>query len=434
MKAFLRKFTHNPLGHLLLNCWRRLKSFLKDVSAALHLIRWKRPSSRQLPIRVCFVQQDPNCWNKSKALYDLLKGDARFLVSLLCVPDPFDPDTSSTYRFFKENGYDCIDARIGEGPWDPMSNVGQWFDLSGLKPDYVFYQQPYNAYLPEAYRSHRVLRYARICHTPYGYVLIKELLDCMERDFCRHVYRTYSVSQLEKEYNQQQFPISHHLGLRKALYFSPLVLADFFSHREEESPSWAFSQNSFRAIWTPRWTTDEKLGGTNFFRYNRFLLEYAQAHPDTDILMRPHPMAFDNFVRTGQMTPEEVDRYIAACKSLPNTALDREKDYDATFWQGSVLISDLSAVIVEFFVTGKPVIFCETEKRSSTYVSSFQKILTACYVAGSSQELEQTLDRLRRGEDPLAQRRQEVIRELFGEAPTQAPERIRDDLVADYMK
>lgn len=449
MKQTLKRFYHahsdNRLLRFLLQAYRRTKGFLlitlptallspfQDLIAALRLARWKR-SSRQTnhPVRVCFVQQDPNCWNKSKALYDLLNQDKRFEVSLLCVPDPFDPDTSSTYRFFSERGYKAIDARIGDGPWDTQTNQGQWFDLQSLAPDYLFYQQPYNAYLPISYRSNVVYKYAKICHTPYGFALIKELLGCMARDFCRCVYRTYSVSELERDFNIRRFPLSHRLKLRKTVYYSPLVFANFFQERHKESSSWNFSKNSFRAIWTPRWTTNEKLGGSNFFRYKDVLPAYAAANPDVDILFRPHPMAFDAFVRLGQMTQQEVDEYIRSCNSRPNTAIDTAKNYDATFWQSSVLVSDISAVVVEYFVTGKPIIFCPTEKRGSTYLSNFEKICSSCYIANNQEELTGYLDQLKQGIDPLAQKRTQVIRELFGEDPTQAPNKIRDDLLADF--
>lgn len=434
LKRFYRAHSDSKLLKGLLCAYRKGKVFLKDTKAAMRLLRWKKKIRGNGPARVCFVQQDPNCWNKSKALYDLLKQDARFSVHLICMPDPFDPNTASTYEFFQQKGYDAIDARIGEGPWDAKTGQGQWYDLKGLCPDYVFYQQPYDAYLPEGYRSYVVSKYARLCHTPYGFALIKELLECMERDFCRYVYRTYSVSELEQKYNQSQFPISHFLKLRKAAYYSPLVFANFFQEQDKESPSWDFSHNSFRAIWTPRWTTDEKLGGSNFFQYKDFLPAYADAHPDMDLLLRPHPMAFDNFIRTGQMTPEEVAQYIADCNSRKNTAIDTAKNYDATFWQSSVLISDVSAVIVEYFVTGKPIIFCRSGKQTNTYLENFQKICSCCYIAENQQELAAYLQQLQAGNDPLQEKRKAMIRELFGEDPTQAPQRIMEDLLADYRQ
>lgn len=437
MKNFLKQLYHAHPNNILLKGARFLAHWAKDLGygarAVIHLLYWKlTKGSSQLPIRVCFVQQDPNCWNKSRALFDLLHSDHRFQVSLLCVPDPFDPDTASTYRFYREQGYDAIDARIGDGPWATQTSQGDWLDLQTLKPDYVFYQQPYNPYLPAPYRTGAVSKYAKICLTPYGFALTKEFLSRMPSEFFRDVYRLYALSELEKEDNIRRFPLSHKLGLRESHYFSPLVFADFFRNKESESPSWSFSKNDFRVIWTPRWTTDRGMGGSNFFRYKDFLPAYADSHPDMDLLFRPHPMAFDNFIRTGQMTEEEVAAYIAGCNNRSNTALDKEKSYDATFWQSSVLLTDLSAIIVEYFVTGKPIIFCETENRINAYVDSFETMLTACYIAYNSEDIDRYLSQLKAGDDPLAPRRQQIITQLFGKDPTQAPQRVREDLLQDH--
>lgn len=433
LKCFYRTHSGNFFLRTMLHIGRACKHFLQDTKAAATLVRWKcRTGKPGSIIRVCFLQQDANCWNKSKALYEQLCKDSRFQVSLLCVPDPFDTDTSGTYRFFAENGYDAIDARVGNGPWDTRSSQGEWFDLSSLQPDYVFYQQPYDAYLPQCYRSKQVSRYTRICITLYGIILTRQILNCMEKEFYRHVYRSYAISDAERAFNRSRFPISHFLGLRTTQYFGPLPIVDFLKQKQSTSPSWEFSQNQFRVIWTPRWTTDETLGGSNFFRYKDFLPEYAASHPNTDILMRPHPMAFDNFVQTGKMTQAEVDSYILQCNSAANTAIDNQKKYDATFWQSSVLLTDLSAIIIEYFITGKPIIFCQTENPSSTFLDFFQQILQVCYIANNQDDIARYLQHLKAGHDPLQSARLQVIKKLFGADPLQIPEMIAHDIAKDY--
>lgn len=436
MKSFFKRLYEAHPNNLLLRGLRGIKqvaqTFRPGCAAVLRLLRWKLPAKRSLPIRVCFIQQDPNCWNKSRALFDLLNADPEFELSLLCVPDPFDQDTSSTLRFYREQGYDAIDARIGDGPWDTQTSQGQWFDIRALKPDYVFYQQPYDHYLPAVYKSSCVSKYAKICLTPYGFSLTEKFLHVVPKAFFRNLYRLYALTEPEKAANLRRFPVSHKLDLRRTFYFSPLVFADFFRSRGKESPSWAFSKNAFRVIWTPRWTTDKVHGGSNFFNYKDLLPAYADQNPDVDILFRPHPMAFDNFVRTGEMTQAEVDAYIREYDSRGNTALDREKSYDATFWESSVLLTDISAIIVEYFVTGKPIIFCDTQNRTNAYLDFFEKILSACYIANNSQDIEKYLTQLKAGIDPLSQKRKQIAIELFGEAPQQAPQKIRQDLLTDF--
>lgn len=434
LKAFYHSHKNAPMIRVLYGFYSQMAHFCKSTPAALRLLRWKKKNAPvDKAICVCFLQQDPNCWNKSKALYDHLRKDDRFTVRLLCVPDPFDPDTGSTYRYFAEKGYDAIDARVGDGPWNTRENLGDWYDLQALQPDYVFYQQPYDGYLPICYRSRSVSQFAKICITPYGFGLTEELMACMEVDFYRSVHTLYAVSETEKKYNTRRFAPSHKLGIRHSKYLGTLVFSDFFRHRQEESPSWAFSKNDFRAIWTPRWSTDPKIGGSNFFRYKDFFPEYARQNPDADILFRPHPMAFSNFIQTGQMTRQEVDDYIACVEQGENTALDKEKGYDATFWQSDVLVTDVSAIIIEYFVTGKPIIFCETLPLTCTYLDFFKDILSVCYIARDSESLAGYLNQLKLGNDPLQEARQAMIRTLFGEDLTRTAKAIAEDLYQDHF-
>ena len=432
LKAFCRSHEKTPPLSWAFWLHRKGFAFRRNMAAIFRLRRLKRkekPVDR--PIRVCFLQQDPNCWNKSKALYDLLQADDRFQVTLLCVPDPFAEDTASTYRFFASTEPGAIDARIGEGPWSTTENLGDWFDLQSLQPDYVFYQQPYDAYLPQAYQSTVVSGYAKICITPYGFALTKELLECSEYDFYQSVYNAYSVSPTEKDFNTKRFALSHKIGIRHTKYLGTLVFSDLFSHQEEQSPSWDFSKNSFRAIWTPRWTTDPKIGGSNFFRYMEFFPNFAKENPTVDILFRPHPMAFSNFVRNGQMTQDEVDAYIGRIEAGANTALDQQKRYDATFWQSNVLVTDISAIIIEYFATGKPIIFCETQERLCTYLDFFEEILSVCYVAQNQEDVSRYLLQLQAGDDPLQPARIQMLHKLFGEDLTATAAAIAEDLIAD---
>lgn len=434
LKAMYKKHRGSALIQTMYIAYRTFIDFYRNTIAAVSLLRWKfKKCKPNRPIRVCFLQQDPNCWNKSKALYELMIANPQFEVMLLCIPDPFGIDTGTTYDYFVTKRYDCIDARIGNGPWSAMENEGEWFDLYSLKPDYVFYQQPYDHYLPTEYRSRVVAKYAKICITPYGFALTKELLSCLNVNFYRSVYCTYAVSETEKMYNEKKFPYSHRMGIRKSKYLGTLVFSEFIQAKERKSPSWGFSVNNFRIMWTPRWTTDEKLGGSNFFRYKDFLLDYAEHNPDVDILLRPHPMAFDNFIRTGQMTQQQVDDYVRRIQSNRNTSLDTEKDYDATFWNCGVLVTDISAIIVEYFVTENPIIFCETEEHGCTYLDFFENILSVCYIARDQQQVEFYLNQLKQGDDPIKEKRKEMIRKLFGEDLTKTADAIVNDLVNDFM-
>ena len=68
-----------------------------------------------------------------------------------------------------------------------------------------------------------------------------------------------------------------------------------------------------RILWTPRWTTQERIGGSHFFEYKDLFLEFAEKYGSEELkfAIRPHPLMFDHFVTEGQMTEQDVADYKA---------------------------------------------------------------------------------------------------------------------------
>ncbi len=418
------------------NIINKLNNYIEDKKARkriANLIKVTSAQNKDRNIKVLFLVIDSNTWNKLKPLYDELSIKNNVEVKMVCMmPMPKKEDTSITYRYFKENGYDCIDARIGDGPWDVNDKNSKWFDIKSLTPDYVIYGEPYNAYFPKQYRSDVVSKYARICFASYGVTIIKNFLYIQPRNFCRDVYFRYATSEEEKNYIISQFKKSYDAGLQKIKYVGFMAFAEFYNAKNSISQSWAFSQNKFRAIWTPRWTTDEKIGGSNFFRYKDVLIDYVKKHKDIDFLFRPHPMALDNFIATGQMSKEDVENFKTVCEEESNLSLDTRKYYADTFWNSSVLVGDISSILVEYFITGKPIIFCRTLNPDQQSLKFFEKILSCCYVANSEDELLHYIDMLKSGNDYLKADREKLIVELFPYDFLSVAKKIADDIICDF--
>ena len=163
--------------------------------------------------------------------------------------------------------------------------------------------------------------------------------------------------------------------------------------------------------------------------YKDALLDFAKEHGDISFLFRPHPLAFANFIKTGEMSEDEVAKYKQNISELPNVCLDIEKEYVATMWNSSVLVSDFSGVIPEYFVTGKPIIYCETNMILQP-TEDFTKIISGCYCVKNEEELFHWLMELKSGNDPLYEKRQLIIEELFGEKLNHASDMILHELTS----
>ncbi|MDE7434625.1 MAG: hypothetical protein K2N01_02200 [Lachnospiraceae bacterium] len=374
-------------------------------------------------IRVGFMCQYLPAWGKLEPVYRLMKEASDFEVVLLCVPmgihrqkldDPEDI-ANDTYEYYKAQGYDAVNTLIGKD---------RWLDLETLKLDYLFFTRPYNSYMPPQYSSHEVSRYTKICVMLYAFTLMEETYrSTLNRDFFCNVYLYFAEDRYAMEKQIRAFSRRHRIGLQRSVYVGMAALADIYEAKGKHAGAWEFSGNEFRVMWTPRWTTDKALGGSNFFVYQKPLLAYADRHPDMDFLFRPHPLMFENFRKTGELTEQEEQEYRDRIAELPNVSLDESGAYAASFWKSSVLVSDISGMMPEYFVTGKPVVYCPTDSGLRLAESSV-KLISGCYIAHNEAELFDILERLQRGEDPLREKRRALIPELFGEDIMGIPHRV----------
>lgn len=365
-------------------------------------------------IRVGFITQYIPCWSKLSPVYRALVLDDRFEPYIICVPSNIDNHiligndkiTNDTYEYFINHGYDAINAMIGED---------EWFDLRTLNLDYLFYPRPYNSFMPRAYISDNVSLYTKICHMMYAMCINLEVISTLQnRDFFKNVYCYFAETQEAADMCRIMWNKAHKKGLRKTIFSGMPVYSEILEKKNEESEVWKFSKNDFRILWTPRWTTDTSLGGSNFFTYKESLIDYVEKNKNVDFVLRPHPLMFFNFINTGEMTKEEVEEYRKKIELLDRAYIDETKTYESTMWKSSVMITDVSSMMSEYFITGNPVILCDTNMYLH-FTKFSTKLLEGFYIASNISQLSNILDDLQNGIDPLKEKRKKIIEELYGD-------------------
>lgn len=378
-------------------------------------------------IRVGFIVQYIPAWNKFKPVYDALKENDNFEVFLICVPleiysnklDNPNDTVNKTYEYFVNNGYQAINALIGKN---------KWFDIKSLNLNYIFYPRPYNAFMPKQYVSGKVSKYTKICSIMYGMAMTEEILQTsLNRNFFRNVYCYFAESKNTYEKNIGNFSYTHKLGLQKTVSYGMPVLADILKQKDTNAEIWNFAKEKFKILWTPRWTTDLKLGGSNFFTYKDFLIDYVKSFYEVAAVFRPHPLALSNFVSTKEMTEGEVQEFKELCNEKNRIILDNSEEYIPTFWGSDVLVTDISGIMPEYFITGKPLIYCASNM-ILTLAAHTKKLLEGCYIVNDSKELKQCLDNLKNGIDPLKEERKRIIIELWGDGINNCNKKIIEEL------
>jgi len=403
------------------------------LRATYDLLKTKMRSNVNAKIKVGFMVRMIELINKCKPLIDNLLADERFEVYILCVPSNIEDG-----RLIKsENNNDIYEycKQFYSNSINTLNTNGTWVDIKEYDLDYVFYSHPYDSVYPHFYKSKNVCKWSKICVLLYGMLLTKEMLNIMlNKKFFRNVYLYFAETSYVRDFNINRFPITHKFGLQKSICLGMPSLQDIYSRKcldYKKSLAWTFSENIFRVIWTPRYTTRLKLGGSNFFTYYKELIEYADSHKDIDFLFRPHPLTFKNFIKTGEMTETEVLEFQSAIRKRKNVALDVEKEYVDTFLSSSVLVTDISSIMAEYFVTGKPIIYCASNMTLEV-AEHTQRIIDGCYVVYNKKELFSCLAKLKNGIDELKGIRESIVTELFGDYLKCSTEKIVEEIVSDY--
>ena len=357
-------------------------------------------------LNVVFVVQYIPGWNKLEPIYSKMQKDQRFNPIIVCVPLNIqnhillDDNGNDTYKYFIEHGYKAIDALLDDG---------SWFDLKQLKPDYLFHSRPYNAFMPRCYTSDRIVRYALICNVLYGASVTTDMRAVtLNNEYFRDVFCFFASDVSEKIYYEKRFRMGCSCEIQKCYPFGAIGLEQMLKSKSIQK------NNTFckTVIWTPRWSTDPKIGGSNFFNYKDFILSFAKKNEDILFVFRPHPLMFGHFIKTGEMAVSEVKEFKKICEQEHKLILDESKEYSDTFWNSDILISDVSSIVTEYFITQKPIIYCHSHINYE-YSEPSKAMIESCYEAFNEHDLEKALVNLLNNVDEKRNDRKEIITKYF---------------------
>lgn len=356
------------------------------------------------PIHVVFVCHRPAVWESLHSVYDAMKQDPDFRVTIVAIPNKKQLpklglvheqyESEGAEEFWKDEG--CINGY--------NYDTGEWLDLESLKPDYVFFQTPYNVCRPPQYHSSVVSRYARLCYVSYfGCYHTDAIYDeCAPLDYLQDLYFFFTQNPNDHTYIKQRMDLV-------SPHFCHIVNTGFprydkvAEYRQQSCTLWS-QEDSFKVVWTPRWTTNE--GNCHFFDYKDKIVDYCKQDAGLELAFRPHPQAFKEWNATGEL-PEADARIYKQNFANSNLHLDESTNYYPVLYTSDCLITDKSSILLDYFCTGKPIIYCTNDLKSETL---FPELLAGMYCVDTWQQVQDVLEALRRGDDPLEQQRAITVR------------------------
>lgn len=383
-------------------------------------------------ITMVFLCQFPGVWNGMESVYQAAKETEGIRVYCLALPEKLMDDNydvswekygeNEALPFLETKGIDVIDAG------NPDKG---WFDLTSLKPNYVFLPRPYNIHLPENYRSYTISAYSRVCYIPYGYdSTIGDSKLSYEFEFMKHVYAAFA----ENDYYAKQL---HHIyksvhWKNKKIYNLGYPRFDLYrDYLEKKDQIHSAPDHKKTVLWLPRWTTDDQFEATTFFDYKDFFVKYFTKNSDVQFICRPHPLMFRNFVSSGDMTEEEVAEFKKHFETKNNFILDSDGDYTKSLEAADVIISDYTSLIIEELLMDVPVIYTGSTKH---FGKKAKANAVGLYQLDSRKDMNKVLTGLLKGVDPMKAIRHEVAKSIYPDEPMTVGQKMVEALMEDYKE
>lgn len=385
-----------------------LEQELLYINANLIKQKHIEKSKRGEKINLVFVCYRPQLWNSLQTVFEACNADEIFNVTIVAIP--FKKQWWSHHEFYETEGaeefYKDFPCKVVNGY---NYETKEYMDIKQLNPDYVFFQQPYNICMPECLQSWNVAKYATLVFVHYGSGTCEQMkYECMPPDFLKNLSILFCERKADVEIYDRWKNKNDNSFTR--LYLTGYPRFDLLKRYENaESSLWKkHDRNLFRIVWTPRWTTKEN--NCHFFQYKDSFLDYCDKNKDVDFVFRPHPQAWLSYAQFDNFSIEKSNLYKTEYKKRENANIDETADFLPLFYSSDVLVADNSSVIVEYFLMGKPIIYCKNNK---SLFDQTGKWTEGFYYVHSWKELTETLEMLKSGEDPLKEKRQELIRSEF---------------------
>lgn len=404
----------------------RLKEWIIiNQTQYLHAQAIKQIYKKEGAINVVFFALFDSVW-KYDQLYHLMDEDSRFNPIILVCPiisygrEDMLLNMEKSSNLFLSRGYNVMPA------YNPKTR--KYVDVrTELKPDVIFYTNPYKGLIDDRYY---IDRYPDIltCYTPYG------INECNE-------YKIVYDSLLENLVWKHYLGFTNHIRYAKEYsrvkgrntVYSGFPGVDRFIHPHTPTKDvWKIKdRNIKRIIWAPHHTITDYafVHYSTFLEYCDFMFEMAQKYENNvQIAFKPHPLLRNRLeLMWGK---EKTLEYYSKWENLPNGILNNGA-YEDLFLTSDAIIHDSGSFICEYLYTGNPAMFLSNGKEFNKRYNDFaQDCLKRYYIGKNKDDIEQFILNIITGTDSLKKDRHEFIKTaLMPPNGKTASENIIDDLI-----
>ena len=301
-------------------------------------------------IQVIFLVNETSKW-KYQQVYDLLRSNDKYEVGIVLTLADVDWHLSHDGRIEKlSRNKEFFNSR--KMPvyvaYDPVKNIT--IALHKYKPDIVFYQQPWRIADNQAPRA--ASKYALTLYAPYYVPTYVNPHGACDTDFHRSLFAHFVINDSLRNYFMEYCGKRYHAGDFVALGH-PMV--DDILKRLNNLPK------SKCVIYAPHWSmphpnnrADNPYNLSTFLDYGEIILEFAKSHPEIKWIYKPHPSLYRYLVDCKIWSKEKADEYYRQWERIGYACYDG--NYLSIFNESNVMITDCDSFLVEYALTGKPIL------------------------------------------------------------------------------
>ena len=288
-----------------------------------------------------------------------------------------------------------------------------YLDIKQFAPDITLLQTPYDQQrISYLYSSKYFSTFSRCYHVSYGSSLVdydyppyNEVLYQQDR-LCTTLCESTEFCKILNKYNiHPNVPIGY-------------IKCDKYINYKD-NPDFTFKKrDQYKQIiaWKPRWIGT--IGDSNLLTYLEFFITYCKKNPDTLLYFILHDLLRNEVVfRRRIISPKKFDSIMQEIIELPNIKIIGHDDFLDDVFNADIFIGDYCSTILEFSLTGKPVIYTPCDIVLSTYG---KKIISGYYIVNNIDEMKKQINQLREKIDPLKKIRKNNIYLISDTHPNQS--------------
>lgn len=389
------------------------------------------------PIRVVFLVFYFEAWDALDAIYRRMLADSRFEPLVITIPrkltgyDKF-RDEKKVSAFLDARGIEHERFRFKKSK-DGLAR------LKEIAPDYLFLNYPWQRNYKKNYQIDKLVEFTKVCYVPYFSTSLVQ--EPGESGVAPHQYTqpTHQLAHmvfLQDADTKAAFD-AHGRAEHAFLTGTPKIDA-LLEARDAVQSFWPIVREHpvgdvpFKLIWAPHHTyADRWLNFGHFVDQCEPMLAYAQAHPEIDIVFRPHPFLFGTMTDREVMTQEQVDSWRSRWDALPNTFTDLGIHMPALLLASDAMLTDGVSFLAEYpLVTGRPAIFWEKPEHWDFSPLGLRAAETTVTVHSMS-EVERAIEQAREGALPDRTAEIQNLVNAVRPQPHSAAEAIIDLIVKD---